>query len=314
MTHDVFITGGTGYMGRALIPALRQRGHTVHALVRPGSERKLAAGAIAVRGDALDAKSYAEAVAPADTFVHLVGTPHPGPAKARQFREVDLVSIRAARAHRTLRVPQCRSARAGHGGIHRRAQRRRNDAPREWNPVHFRAAVVRPRARPPMAPRGAARVLAHGASAFHARDGNTPRARYAGRARRDTRAGSRKSAPGDADHRRAANTRTPRVRLIKSARRRKSTSFALRKREVEQGDSRRERESRMTGRRSQLLRREPFATVRAVSGGRSNLTPQHVSGAPGAITECPREGRRCQASHRCCSGLSTSRSSRSNTA
>ena len=35
-------------------------------------------------------------VAPADTFVHLVGTPHPNPAKAAQFQAVDLASIRAA--------------------------------------------------------------------------------------------------------------------------------------------------------------------------------------------------------------------------
>ena len=96
MTHSVFITGGTGYIGRPLITALHARGHTVRALVRPGSEHKLADGAAAVHGDALDAKSYAAAVAPADTFVHLVGTPHPSPAKAREFREVDLVSITAA--------------------------------------------------------------------------------------------------------------------------------------------------------------------------------------------------------------------------
>jgi uncharacterized protein YbjT (DUF2867 family) len=35
-------------------------------------------------------------VAPADTFVHLVGTPHPNPSKAAEFRAVDLPSIRAA--------------------------------------------------------------------------------------------------------------------------------------------------------------------------------------------------------------------------
>lgn len=93
---NVFLTGGTGYIGRALIPELRGRGHAVRALARPGSEHKLPVGATAVLGDALDGKSYAAAVRPADTFVHLVGTPHPSPAKARQFREVDLVSIEAA--------------------------------------------------------------------------------------------------------------------------------------------------------------------------------------------------------------------------
>jgi uncharacterized protein YbjT (DUF2867 family) len=35
-------------------------------------------------------------VAPADTFVQLVGVSHPSPAKAQQFREVDLPSARGA--------------------------------------------------------------------------------------------------------------------------------------------------------------------------------------------------------------------------
>jgi uncharacterized protein YbjT (DUF2867 family) len=94
--HEVFITGGTGYIGSALIPSLRARRHDVRALVRPQSAQKLAPGARAVLGDALDSQSFRDAIAPADTFVHLVGTPHPSPAKARQFREVDLESIRAA--------------------------------------------------------------------------------------------------------------------------------------------------------------------------------------------------------------------------
>ena len=94
--RDVFVTGATGYLGRALVPALLERGHAVRALVRPGSEAKLPAGARCVVGDALDAASFQDAIAPADTFVHLVGTPHPAPWKGREFREVDLVSIKAA--------------------------------------------------------------------------------------------------------------------------------------------------------------------------------------------------------------------------
>jgi uncharacterized protein YbjT (DUF2867 family) len=96
----VFIAGGTGYMGQRLIPKLLERGHAVRALARPGSEGKLPPGCEAVAGDALRAASYAHAVAPADTFIHLVGVPHPSPAKAAQFRAVDLpaalASIQAA--------------------------------------------------------------------------------------------------------------------------------------------------------------------------------------------------------------------------
>jgi uncharacterized protein YbjT (DUF2867 family) len=49
-----------------------------------------------VCGDALDGESFAGGVAPADTLVHLVGTPRPSPAKAAEFRAVDLPSIRAS--------------------------------------------------------------------------------------------------------------------------------------------------------------------------------------------------------------------------
>lgn len=83
-------------MGRPLIQELLACGHSVRALVRSGSTGKLPAGAEEVIGDALDAASFAALVPPADTLVHLVGTPHPSPLKARQFREVDLASVCAA--------------------------------------------------------------------------------------------------------------------------------------------------------------------------------------------------------------------------
>ncbi len=92
----IFITGGTGYLGRELIPQLLKRGHEVRALVREGSESKLPAGCEAVNGDALDKENFSTKIAPAETFVQLVGVPRPSPAKAKQFREIDLVSIRAS--------------------------------------------------------------------------------------------------------------------------------------------------------------------------------------------------------------------------
>lgn len=95
-SRTIFITGGTGYIGRRLIPRLVERGHRVRALARQGSEARLPRGCEAVIGDALDAASFTARVAPADTFVQLVGTPHPSPAKAAQFRAVDLISVRAS--------------------------------------------------------------------------------------------------------------------------------------------------------------------------------------------------------------------------
>jgi uncharacterized protein YbjT (DUF2867 family) len=92
----VFVTGGTGYIGRPLISALLARGHVVHALVRPGSDAKLPHEAMPVVGDALDASTFARAIPAEAIFVHLVGTPHPNPSKAAEFQRVDLGSIRAA--------------------------------------------------------------------------------------------------------------------------------------------------------------------------------------------------------------------------
>jgi len=92
----VFVTGGTGFMGRKLIAELVRRGHAVKALVRRGSERKLPQGCQAIPGDALDKISFASQIAPAETFVQLVGVTHPNPAKKDEFRSVDLGSARAA--------------------------------------------------------------------------------------------------------------------------------------------------------------------------------------------------------------------------
>jgi uncharacterized protein YbjT (DUF2867 family) len=95
-SSEVFVAGGTGYIGRPLVSELLRRGDAVRALVRPGSEGKLPAGATPVAGDALRAETLAAEVAPAKTFVQLVGVSHPSPAKAAEFRSVDLASLRAS--------------------------------------------------------------------------------------------------------------------------------------------------------------------------------------------------------------------------
>jgi uncharacterized protein YbjT (DUF2867 family) len=96
MKRTIFITGGSGYMGSRLIPLLLEKGHEIRALARPGSESKLPKGAACVPGDALKSDSYTSAVRGADTFIHLIGVAHPGPAKAAQFRSIDLVSAQVA--------------------------------------------------------------------------------------------------------------------------------------------------------------------------------------------------------------------------
>ena len=58
-----------------------------------------------VAADPLREDSYTESIRDCDTFVHLIGVPHPSPAKAAQFRAVDLPSIQVAvKAARDARI------------------------------------------------------------------------------------------------------------------------------------------------------------------------------------------------------------------
>ena len=68
----VFLTGGTGYVGSAVLEALVRHGHQVDALVRnsEGAARVQARGAQPLLGDLLDGKSWRDAAAAADGVVH----------------------------------------------------------------------------------------------------------------------------------------------------------------------------------------------------------------------------------------------------
>jgi nucleoside-diphosphate-sugar epimerase len=69
---DVFLTGGTGLAGSAVLQALLEDGHTVHALARSDRSARALAGtsAIVVRGDVDDPAVLAGAARSADAFVH----------------------------------------------------------------------------------------------------------------------------------------------------------------------------------------------------------------------------------------------------
>ncbi len=92
----ICVTGGTGYIGRALIPLLTAKGHKVTAVVRKASESRVPQGVSVVSADPLQRGSYTDAIRGCDTFIHLIGVPHPSPAKAAQFRAIDLRSIEVA--------------------------------------------------------------------------------------------------------------------------------------------------------------------------------------------------------------------------
>jgi uncharacterized protein YbjT (DUF2867 family) len=94
--HSICVTGGTGYIGRRVIPLLTKRGHSVKAVVRAGSENKPPSDVSAVIADPLKEDSYTKSIRGCDTFIHLIGVPHPSPAKAAQFRAIDLPSVKVA--------------------------------------------------------------------------------------------------------------------------------------------------------------------------------------------------------------------------
>lgn len=95
-SRHVVVIGSTGYLGSRLIPMLIERGHTVTAVVRPGSRAIAAQGCRVVQADPLDPASLRSHLQAADTVVQLVGAPKPAPWKGPQFRAVDLVAGRAS--------------------------------------------------------------------------------------------------------------------------------------------------------------------------------------------------------------------------
>lgn len=90
--QSVFLTGGTGYMGSRLARMLLERGHELRALTRIPSVARLPMGCHPVFGSAVGG-GYDSHVPRECTFVHLVGVAHPSPAKAEQFRTVDLAAL-----------------------------------------------------------------------------------------------------------------------------------------------------------------------------------------------------------------------------
>jgi nucleoside-diphosphate-sugar epimerase len=94
--ETIFISGGTGYIGKRLIKILLRRGHHVIALVRKGSEYKVPGGAEVISANPFDAGSFQSFVPKETVFIHLLGVAHPSPKKAQQFKEIDLPGVKAA--------------------------------------------------------------------------------------------------------------------------------------------------------------------------------------------------------------------------
>ncbi len=125
----VFVTGGTGYVGRPLIAMLIARGHDVHALVRTGSEGRLPAGAHA-RHRRCAGRRFLRRRDPRRRHDRAPRRDAAsGPFKAAEFERVDLASIRAtvaaatqARAAHLVYVSVAQPAPVMHSYVAARAQ------------------------------------------------------------------------------------------------------------------------------------------------------------------------------------------------
>lgn len=70
------ITGGTGFIGRHVVPLLLERGYRVRALIRPGSQRNVPAGIELTPGDITDPAAVNQLVKDCDLVLHLAGQAH----------------------------------------------------------------------------------------------------------------------------------------------------------------------------------------------------------------------------------------------
>ena len=86
----VFVTGGTGFVGRAVVQALRAEGCAVRCLVRRGSERDLRGlGAIErIEGDIMSRESLDQGMAGCDAVIHLVAIIREHPSIGGTFERV----------------------------------------------------------------------------------------------------------------------------------------------------------------------------------------------------------------------------------
>lgn len=86
----IFVTGGTGFVGRHVLSALKEAGHFISVLVRPGSEKKLPfmEGIGLVTGDVLAPSVWAQSLKGVDAVIHLTGIIREFPNDDVTFEEI----------------------------------------------------------------------------------------------------------------------------------------------------------------------------------------------------------------------------------
>lgn len=148
----VFVTGGTGFVGREVLRQLVAAGHGVRVLVRPGAEKKLAMlDKIEIHhGDATEPHTLNGALAGCEAIIHLIGIIREFPGRGITFERLHVEATRHVLAaageqgiKRYLHMSSNGTGPAGTTGYHRtkwRAEEAVRASDRDW--TMFRPSLI----------------------------------------------------------------------------------------------------------------------------------------------------------------------------
>lgn len=109
MTRRVFVTGGTGFVGKAVIHALQAHGFSVRCLVRPGSEADLKGFEAIERvpGNVLLPKGLEASMEGCSALIHLVGIIRERPGRGVTFERLhSMATANMVKAAEAAEVPR----------------------------------------------------------------------------------------------------------------------------------------------------------------------------------------------------------------
>src|SRR5262245_22758619 len=95
MASRVFVTGGSGFVGNAVIEELLSRGHGVHALSHRHELAAFGENVRIVPGNLFDAPALAQGMRGCDAVIHLVGIIMEKPSRGITFERIHVEGTRA---------------------------------------------------------------------------------------------------------------------------------------------------------------------------------------------------------------------------